>query len=325
MTHAAARPTVLVARPSGPEIREIYSNSLGSLSTVTYLEDAADNRAAALAEADVVISFLPHSEVEDDEWKHVRAQLLQVMTSGVDHLRRNVMPSALPIAALPGAQSQAIAEHALAMALAGAKRLESFHTALAKGHFDFVTTTRMLSGGACCIVGLGEMGRAIARLFHAIGMKVTGVSRSGANREPAVAEAVGPDGLDAMIAKADVVVLAVPLNDETVGMIGSRELALMRDDAILVNVARARVIDQRALYRHLVEKPAFQACIDVWWEEPFNQGRFHLEEPFFELPNLLGTPHCASRIPTMPAIMAQRAAENVRDFLATGSCRYVSS
>lgn len=323
MTLPSGRARILVACASPPAVRAIYTELLGQVADVVYLEDAAD-RSRALSAADVIVSFLPHSDIGDTEWPHVAASLLQVMTSGVDHIRRDILPAGTRIAALPGAQSQAIAEHALALALAAAKRLLPFHRALAQGAFDLSTTTTMLAGGTCCVIGLGEMGRAVARLFHAIGMRVQGVSRSGTTSEPAIAAVVAPDRLHATLAEANVVVLATPLNDDTRGMIGADALRAMRGDAILINVARAKVVEQDALYRHMKDNPDFHACIDVWWEEPFNQGRFHLDYPFFDLPNLIGTPHCASRIPAMPAIMARRAAANVLDYLLTGTCRHLA-
>jgi phosphoglycerate dehydrogenase-like enzyme len=156
-------------------------------------------------------------------------------------------------------------------------------------------------------------------------MTVTGVNRSGQSDEACIAKVGRFQDMDAMIADADVVVLAVALTDETVDLVDEHRLRSMKDDAILVNVARGRVVNQAALYAHLLAHPTFHACIDVWWEEPFNEGRFHLEYPFFDLSNLIGTPHCASRVPAMPGIMARAASESVQHFLQTGEPRQRSN
>ena len=93
------------------------------------------------------------------------------------------------------------------------------------------------------------------------------------------------------MAASDFVIVAVPLTRQTNGLIGARELGAMKLDAILVNVARGAIVDQAALYEHLRTHEAFSAAIDTWWVEGHVDGEFRVEAPFFELPNLLGSPH----------------------------------
>ena len=85
--------------------------------------------------------------------------------------------------------------------------------------------------------------------------------------------------LDQVLAAADVLVLALPLTRATRGLIGARELALMKPAAIVVNVARAAVIDERALYEHLRDQPEFGAGIDTWWHEPGPDSGFSTRYP----------------------------------------------
>ena len=80
-------------------------------------------------------------------------------------------------------------------------------------------------------------------------------------------------------------------------MIGSRELEMMEPDAILINVARGSIIDERALYEHMLRNPDFSAGIDTWWIEPAMDGEFRVNFPSFDLPNFLGSPHNSSITP----------------------------
>ena len=111
------------------------------------------------------------------------------------------------------------------------------------------------------------------------------------------------------------VVVTTPLNRETRDLIGEEELEWMKEDAILINVGRGEVINQQALYNHLNSRPAFRAGIDTWWSEPADRGRLTLDFPFFELPNVIGSPHCADHVPHAMARATRSALENVKRFL----------
>ncbi len=89
----------------------------------------------------------------------------------------------------------------------------------------------------------------------------------------------------------------------------------MKPDAILVNVARGEIIEEKALYEHLKATPTFMAGLDAWWIEPFRHGRFELNYPFFDLPNVLGTPHDSGLVPGSLLDAVQKATENIARFL----------
>ncbi|MHC1724944.1 MAG: NAD(P)-dependent oxidoreductase [Syntrophobacteraceae bacterium] len=109
--------------------------------------------------------------------------------------------------------------------------------------------------------------------------------------------------------------VSLPLARRTKGLIGSRELALMKPDAILLNVARGSIIDEKALYEHLVQNPDFSAGIDTWWIEPSMGGEFKVNYPFFDLPNFLGSPHNSAVAPGVMMGAVRAAAENIVSYV----------
>ena len=189
-----------------------------------------------------------------------------------------------------------MAEHALAIALAAAKRLILEHENLKLGQFNQFTRNRMLAGGLCGIFGFGGIGAATARLMHGIGMRVHAINRHGRTDERV---------------------------DWMYGVIGAAELRRMKDDAILVNVARGEIVQERPLYDHLVRHPRFTACIDAWWIEPVRHGEFRIDQPFLDLPNVIASPHNSAQGAGAHDISLRRAVENCRRALTGGAPLHV--
>jgi phosphoglycerate dehydrogenase-like enzyme len=207
-----------------------------------------------------------------------------------------------------------MAEHVMAMTLALAKRLPQRHAGLARGEFNQAEPVLTLDGAVCAILGFGGIGTATARLMRAFCARIHAVNTSGSTTEDV--DFVGTLGdLDQVLAAADVLVVSAPLTNATRGLLGKRELALMKPTAILVNVARGAIIDEQALYEHLVAHPDFGAGIDAWWHEPRGGKPFTTSYPFFDLPNVLGSPHNSGIVAGVLPAAARHAAENVRRYL----------
>jgi phosphoglycerate dehydrogenase-like enzyme len=237
------------------------------------------------------------------------------LSAGADSVDFAAIPERLTLASNVGAYAEPMAEYVMAMALALARRLPQRHADLAKGEFKMWERVLTLDGAVCAILGFGGIGRATARLMRAFGARIHAVNSSGRTSEPV--DFIGTlSDLDRLLAAADVLVIALPLINTTRDLIGARELSLMKPAAILVNVGRAAIVDERALYEHLRSQPDFCAGIDAWWHEPGPGSGFSTTYPFFELPNLLGSPHNSGVTDNALHVGVRMAAENVRRFLA---------
>jgi len=173
---------------------------------------------------------------------------------------------------------------------------------------------RELIGQTLGIVGVGSIGRQIAKLGHAFGMRVIGMRHS----QPAKGQ-VDPDvdtfytreQLHELLGQSDYVVLAVPLTPATEKMIGEAELRAMRPNAYLVNIARGRIIDEQALIRALQEEWIMGAGLDVTEEEPLPSS-----SPLYSMPNVILTPHISGHSVHYEERLAELFAENIRRFRA---------
>jgi len=269
-------------------------------------------RAAALGRASVILARNTDVELQEAERPLLAgARLLQFMTAGVDYVRLADLPPALTISCNGGAYAEAMAEHAVAMAFAAAKRLLVEHNNLIKGQFNQFAPNRMLSGATCGILGFGGIGVATAWRMRALGLKVHAINRRGSTDQ--TIDWIGPpERLDELLAASDVLVLSLPLTRKSAGMIGARELGLMKPDAILVNLARGEIVDEAALYAHLRANPNFIACIDAWWIEPVRHGRFAMDQPFLDLPNVLASPHNSASVAGQRDVALRAAVANCR-------------
>jgi phosphoglycerate dehydrogenase-like enzyme len=307
---------VAVSYPTDDDYARINSEVLASDATVIATFGMDDEqRAETIGRAEAVIAWELPKEIPASVLAAApRPRFLQLLSAGVDAVDFSALPADLAVASNAGAYAGPMAEYVLAMTLSLAKRLPQHHAAMAAGRFDKWVPSQVLDGAICAILGFGGIGIATARLMKAFGVRIYAVTRTGLAGEHA--EFVTTlAGLDDVLAAADVLVISLPLTLDTKGLIGARELALMKPTAILVNVARAAIVDQHALYEHLSANPEFRAGIDTWWDEPIGDAPFVTDYPFFELPNVLGAPHNSSIVPGTMLTGARVAAENVRRYL----------
>ena len=194
----------------------------GDLICLRDLDDAG--RQAALRAAGALLIWNT-KELQPHELALIGdARLLQSMTAGVDFLQFSALPPGLPVAGNGGAYAEPMAEHALAMALAAAKRLLVEHAALAAGQFNQMVPNRMLTGGVCGIFGFGGIGIATAKLMRAMGMRIHAINRRGFTDED-VDWIGGVDQLDALLVASDVLLISAPLTRTTRGVFDAAALA----------------------------------------------------------------------------------------------------
>jgi lactate dehydrogenase-like 2-hydroxyacid dehydrogenase len=212
----------------------------------------------------------------------------------------------------PDVLNESVADHGFALLLAAARRLGESERWLRAGHWKRFTFDMFpgadLHGSTLGIVGMGRIGRAIARRAGGFSMRVVYH-----NRQPLpAAEAGGAEWLDRddLLRQADHVILMVPYSPATHHLIGERELALMKPTAVLVNLARGGVVDDAALIRALRDGRLAAAGLDVFENEPaLNPG-------FLELENVVLTPHIASSTRATREAMARLAMRNLAEALA---------
>ncbi|HYE94046.1 MAG TPA: 2-hydroxyacid dehydrogenase [Terriglobales bacterium] len=220
-------------------------------------------------------------------------KLVQLTSAGYDQVDPEAAKKAkVPVANNGGANAIAVAEHTLMLILAVFKRCVQFHNSVVAGNWRVGNPADVrvheVSGATLGIVGLGNIGKKVARRAKAFDMKVQyyDIKRLTEDQEDALG--VRFVLFDELLKTSDVVSLHVPLDDSTRNLIGARELGMMKREAILVNTCRGPVVDENALYATLKDGKIFGAGLDVMVEEPPQA-----KHPLFSLPNVILTPHTA--------------------------------
>lgn len=236
-----------------------------------------------------------------------RLCFIQSISAGTDQYSRELLGSAgIRVASAQGSNERAVAEHAIALILALARKLpEARDNQLAKKWRGMIGEIARredeLGGKTLVIVGLGRIGTRLAQLARAFDMKVVGVRRD-ASKGGAADRVVGEKELLRVLPEADFVALTCPLTPTTENLIDAKALAAMKPSAYLVNVARGKVVNEPALVDVLGRGGIAGAALDCVWQEPLPA-----DSVLWGLPNVLVTPHTAGE--------TQRYEDNVIDLL----------
>jgi phosphoglycerate dehydrogenase-like enzyme len=292
---AIALTPILSARYRARDLERIQAAAPGSRLVSLSVEGLADERFDD-------IEVLLHGWLSADAFDRLlaRAPRLSWVHSASAGVERALTPAArergVVITNARGVFSRPIAEYVLMMMLAVSRRLPGL-LELQRERTWQPLEGRELRDMTVGIVGLGSIGRAVGALATAFGCRVIATRRrpeettSPGGEERSFGEAMlervgGPETLPALLAESDFVVLAAPLTPDTENMIDADTLAAMKPGAWLINVARGRLIDERALLRALRDGPIGGAILDTFRDEPLPES-----SPFYDLPNVIVTPH----------------------------------
>jgi phosphoglycerate dehydrogenase-like enzyme len=252
-------------------------------------------------------------------------RLVQVTGAGVDRLDRAAMVQlGVPVANVAGGSNNAVAEYAVAAALLMLRRFAFADAEIKAGNYAKFRA-RMLADNLCGldgltvgVVGFGTIGRAVAVAFHRMGSRVCFYDPAPGDASFAREIGAQPMTLDALLAASDVVTLHVPLLPATENLIGARELARMKPDAVLIQASRGGIVDEVALAAALAAGRLGGAAVDVYSAEPPAAGNPLLALDREGARRLLLTPHIAGVTRQASAILFRSSWDNVVRVLVNG-------
>lgn len=271
-------------------LKALEGVATAQVDTVRTLEECI----AGVPDADILVTGdAPPAEAEGilraAQAPGARIRAIHFLSAGRDGFHTAGIPEGIAVTGPDGALAPTVAEHGMALMLALGRQIGALTEAAANAQWDRSVLPRMRSieGLTAVIVGLGSIGRELARRLRPFGVRTVGLQRT-ARPDDSVDELGAISGLDRFLPDADILVLAVALAPETTGMIDEARLGRMKQSALLVNVARGGLVDHHALAKALEDGALGGAALDVTDPEPLPQ-----EHPLWKAPNLVLSPHLA--------------------------------
>jgi phosphoglycerate dehydrogenase-like enzyme len=272
--------------------RLVYERCPPGFEIVPMPRDAsADQRAALLRRADYLLGSWVTTSVTltpEDYAAAPRLRLVQLMSAGYEHVDLGLAARfGVPVATFGDAMANVVAEHTLLLVLSVYRRLLQLDTAVRSGVWrGNEPPMRELRAKRVGLIGLGYIGRAVARRLRGFEASVAYSVRERLASPDEVELGITYVPFDELLSTSDIVSLHVPLAPSTRGLMGARELGLMKPDAVLINTSRGAVVDQSALLVALSEGRLAGAGLDVLAEEPPSAS-----DALLQLPNVVLTPH----------------------------------
>ncbi len=307
---------ITVTYKTKPEEKEIFKQ----LPNISFLNEikTKEERIEILKNTEILITFFPDKELTKDELeilsKSTKLRLVQCILSGTDHIKKEWFGKA-KIQGNSGAYAKIMVEHIFAFILFFAKNILTNHMKLKNGIYEMNTNNIFLNGKTIGILGVGGIGKEVARISKCFNMKVLGINTTGKIDDKNVDEIYTLENLEYVLKNSDIIVICLPLNEQTENLITYDKLNLMKKDGILINVGRGPIINQRDLYFFLKENPEFKCALDVWWQEPAFNQEFKIDYPFFELPNFIGSPHISALTKETFKIRTQYLVDKIKNII----------
>ena len=312
------KPKVLVTRNIFPETLAYLRGHLDVTDNQSDEMMSADQLAAGLADKTGVMSSGSDS---------VNAALLvkvphlkAICNIGVGYNNVDVKAATahnMIVTNTPGVLDNTVADTAFAYVLATAKRMTESERFLRNGHWEKNTLTLMLGRdvhhATLGIIGMGRIGQAVARRARGFDMNVIYYNRTRASAEIEKECSARYVSKAELMKTADFIVLLVPYTPENHHLVGAAEIAMMKSDAVLINIARGGIVDEVALIAALKQRKIFGAGVDVFENEP------NFRKEFLELDNVVLLPHLGSASENTRRAMADTAARNLVAALITGN------
>jgi phosphoglycerate dehydrogenase-like enzyme len=289
------RPRVALLPRLTPAVLEIARNCAPEDLEVVVADAGRDRRHALeiVSGSDFILALAGAVTTEILQAAQGKVRLVQLLSAGYDEVDVALAGRlGLPVATNGGANAPSVAEHVILLILASYRHLTEVAAMVRRGAWASSFTTARLTyeigGKTIGLVGLGNIGRALARRLR--GFEATLLYYDVRRLDPEAEEELGLVYCDlpTVLSQADIVTLHLPLTPETRHLIGEAELALMKPTALLVNAARGGLIDEAALAKALTGKKILGAALDVLSQEPPPPGH-----PLLDLRNCLITSHCA--------------------------------
>jgi phosphoglycerate dehydrogenase-like enzyme len=283
-------------------MKVLVAARLGEAELKRRLAEQVGDRAIWVADGEAMIPELPSADVlicPDNFYSAKLAEavrrdaaklaFIQLLTAGYDHAKRQGVPAHVTLCNAGAAYAASVATHAIALLLALQRHIPTAIANKTRHAWDraFTPQLTMPAASTVIVIGLGPIGREIARLLRGFGARVIGVTRR--SQPDAIADEVVPaSALRDVLPRADAIVIAAPYDETTRHLIGADELAVCKRSAVLVNVARGGIVEPRALEGALRSGAIAGAGLDVTDPEPLPAN-----DPLWDAPNLIITPHCA--------------------------------
>jgi phosphoglycerate dehydrogenase-like enzyme len=282
---------VVYVGPTLPKYTDVIESLLPEGFQLQFAHPDSPELWERLGEADFLISFVWITK--EMIQAAPKLKLIQSITAGYDKIDVDAAAGAgMPVATTSGANAVSVAEHIFAMILALSHQIVYAQNAMKQGGWPQLELYRgkcfELSGKAIGLIGFGHIGQAAARIARVFGMEVLYFRRNRLTREEESSLEVSYAPLDDLLQQADIVSIQIPRTPQTEGLIGPRELRIMKKSALLINTARGGIVDEEALIECLTEKRIAGAGLDVFAEEPISS-----QNPLLHMDNVVLTPHTA--------------------------------